>query len=46
MMEKRWNFTIQGVFTSQEEVGGRGAQVASYRLEPDMAVAFEGHDRV
>ncbi len=42
MMEKRWNFTIQGVFTSQEEVGGRGAQVASYRLEPDMAVAFEG----
>jgi endoglucanase len=42
MMEKRWNFTIQGVFTSQEEVGGRGAQVASYRLEPDMAIAFEG----
>ena len=42
MMEKRWNFTIQGVFTAQEEVGGRGAQVASYRLEPDMAMAFEG----
>ncbi len=42
MMEKRWNFTIQGVFTAQEEVGGRGAQVASYRLEPDMAIAFEG----
>ncbi len=42
MMEKRWDFTIQGVFTAQEEVGGRGAQVASYALEPDIAIAFEG----
>ena len=41
-MEKRWDFTIQGVFTAQEEIGGRGAQVASYRLEPDMAIGFEG----
>ncbi|HXL04715.1 MAG: M42 family metallopeptidase [Firmicutes bacterium] len=42
MMDKQWNFTLQGVFTAQEEVGGRGAQVASYSLEPDIAIAFEG----
>jgi len=30
------------VFTVQEEVGARGAQVAAYALEPDLAVALEG----
>jgi endoglucanase len=29
-------------FSAQEEVGLRGAQVAAYRLEPDVAFALEG----
>ncbi len=31
-----------GCFTVQEEVGLRGARVAGYRLEPDVAFALEG----
>ena len=42
LMTKKWDFTIQAVFSAQEEVGARGAQVSSYRLEPDIAIAFEG----
>jgi tetrahedral aminopeptidase len=30
------------VFTTQEEAGLRGARVAGYRVEPDMALALEG----
>ncbi len=33
---------VYGVFTVQEEIGARGAQVASYALEPDAAFALEG----
>lgn len=33
---------IAGVFTVQEEVGLRGARVAAYALEPDVAIALEG----
>ncbi|MCR4403626.1 MAG: M42 family metallopeptidase [Firmicutes bacterium] len=40
--DRRWNFTLQAVFTVQEEVGARGAQVAAYALQPDLAVALEG----
>jgi putative aminopeptidase FrvX len=29
-------------FSSQEEVGGRGARVAAFRIEPDVAFALEG----
>ncbi|NLZ77025.1 MAG: M42 family metallopeptidase [Spirochaetales bacterium] len=31
-----------GVFSSQEEVGLRGAQVAAHTLKPDVAICFEG----
>jgi tetrahedral aminopeptidase len=31
-----------GVFTVQEEVGLRGAQVAAYAVEPDFALVLEG----
>jgi len=41
-MDRRWDLSLQAVFTSQEEVGARGAQVAAYRLEPDLAIALEG----
>lgn len=40
--DRRWSFTLQAVFTVQEEVGARGAQIAAYRLEPDLALALEG----
>ncbi len=33
---------IAGVFTVQEEVGLRGARVAGYALEPDVAIVLEG----
>jgi endoglucanase len=33
---------VIGAFTVQEEVGLRGAHVAAYTVEPDLAVALEG----
>lgn len=33
---------VYGVFTVQEEVGLRGAQVAAYAVEPDAGFALEG----
>jgi putative aminopeptidase FrvX len=35
-------FDVLAAFTVQEEVGLRGARVAGYRLEPDVAFALEG----
>ena len=35
-------FDLVGVFTVQEEVGLRGAQVAAYAVAPDVAIALEG----
>ncbi|MDB4897357.1 MAG: endo,4-beta-glucanase [Firmicutes bacterium] len=34
--------TLYGVFSTQEEIGLRGARVAAYNLDPDIAVALEG----
>lgn len=33
--------TIYSVFTTQEEVGCRGAKVAAYSLDPDLAIALD-----
>ncbi len=38
----RFGCDLHGVFTVQEEVGLRGAQVAAYRVDPDCAFALEG----
>ncbi len=35
-------YDLYGVFTVQEEVGLRGARVAGFSIEPDMAMALEG----
>jgi putative aminopeptidase FrvX len=35
-------FELFGVFTVQEEVGLRGAQVAAYAVDPDVGIALEG----
>ncbi len=40
--DRKRGLTLQTVFTVQEEVGARGAEVAAYRLEPDLALALEG----
>jgi len=34
--------TLYGAFTCQEEVGLRGARVAAYNLNPDLALAIDG----
>jgi len=34
--------TLFGVFACQEEIGLRGARVAAYNLNPDLALALEG----
>lgn len=34
--------TPVGSFSSQEEVGGRGAEVNAERVQPDLAIVFEG----
>ncbi|TYQ15469.1 UNVERIFIED_CONTAM: endoglucanase [Acetivibrio alkalicellulosi] len=39
---KNYEFDLYICFTVQEEVGLRGAQVASYRIYPDMALVIEG----
>ncbi len=33
---------VVGAFTVQEEIGLRGAGVAAYRVEPDLAIVLEG----
>ncbi len=35
------NIDLQAAFTVQEEVGLRGARVAAYALEPDLAIALD-----
>ena len=35
------NVDIQAVFTVQEEIGGRGASTAAYRLSPDLAIILD-----
>lgn len=42
LLQDRYPFPLYGVFTVQEEVGMRGAGVAAWRLEPDLALVFEG----
>lgn len=42
VLEKTYSFPIVGVFTVQEEIGLRGATVAAWSVEPDMALVLEG----
>jgi endoglucanase len=41
VLRKEHPFDIYGVFTTQEEVGLRGAPVAAYAVEPDIALVLE-----
>ena len=42
VLKGRYPFDLYSVFTVQEEVGLRGARVAAYAIEPDVAFALEG----
>jgi len=42
LLKQDYSFDLYAVFTAQEEVGLRGAQVAAYAVKPDMAIALEG----
>jgi endoglucanase len=42
LLRDEYPFDLFAVFTVQEEVGLRGAQVAAYSVAPDLAFALEG----
>ena len=42
VLQGDYAFDMYAVFTTQEEVGSRGAHVAGYRINPDIAIALEG----
>lgn len=42
LLSQDYGFDLYAVFTAQEEVGLRGARVASYAIMPDVAIALEG----
>ncbi len=42
LLAQRYPVDLVAVFTTQEEMGLRGAHVAGYRTEPDAALALEG----
>ncbi|MFI0608731.1 MAG: M42 family metallopeptidase [Anaerolineae bacterium] len=41
LLDQDYPVTLEAVFTVQEEVGLRGAQVAAHRLAPDCAIVLE-----
>jgi putative aminopeptidase FrvX len=42
ILKKQWDCPIYGVFSVMEEIGLRGAGVAAYDIEPDIALVLEG----
>jgi putative aminopeptidase FrvX len=42
LLKQTYDFDLIACFTVQEEIGLRGAQVAAWHVEPDMAVVVEG----
>ena len=42
ILKQDWSIPVWGVFTSQEEVGCRGATIAAYSIQPEMGIALEG----
>lgn len=42
LLKATYPFELYGVFTVQEEIGLRGARVAAYDINPDVAFALEG----
>ncbi len=42
LLKKKYDYDFYAVFTVQEEVGMRGAMAASYQIQPEFALIFEG----
>lgn len=42
LLKQTYDFDLVACFTVQEEIGLRGAEVAAWHVEPDMAVVVEG----
>lgn len=42
LVKQEFPFDLYACFTVQEEIGLRGAGVAAYHIEPDMAIVVEG----
>lgn len=42
LLNNQFDYTLYTVFTVQEEVGLRGAKVAAFEVEPDLALIIEG----
>lgn len=42
ILARRYPVSVAAVFTVQEEVGTRGAEVAAYHVGPDLALVLEG----
>lgn len=42
ILKEDYDFPLYGAFTVQEEIGLRGAGVAAYAIEPDLAIVLEG----
>lgn len=42
ILKDNYSFPLYGAFTVQEELGLRGAGVAAYAIEPDLAIVLEG----
>jgi len=40
--KKQYDFDLYACFTVQEEIGLRGAETASYQVNPDVAIVVEG----
>ena len=42
ILKENYSMPVYGAFTVQEEIGLRGAGVAAYAVDPDMAIVLEG----
>ncbi|AGB41318.1 peptidase family protein [Halobacteroides halobius DSM 5150] len=42
LLQEDYNLPLYAVFTAQEEVGTRGASIAAYNINPDLALVLEG----
>ncbi|MGI6343939.1 MAG: M42 family metallopeptidase [Bacillota bacterium] len=42
VLKEEYNVPVYGAFTVQEEIGLRGAGVAAYAVDPDLAIVLEG----
>lgn len=42
LLEHAWSFPVIGMFSTQEEVGTKGAKVGAWRYTPDISITVEG----